>query len=585
MLGNILEIKENTVLVNLNTDISQFNNLINSYVIFQDNKKIIGEINSIIDNKLSINLIGEIKDNKFIFGISTKPSFKATVGLINPQDIPYIISNQGKENEFLYLGSSPIYENIKINIDINNFFDSHFAILGGTGSGKSWSTARIIQNIFNKKEYIPYKSSLFVFDTYGEYRNAFKGIEQFNSLYAFKNYTTNLEVSEEVLHIPAFLFGVDDLAILLNATTPNQLQIIEKALRLVNIFKQEENSVLKIKNDIIARAILDILLSGRPASQIRDQIFSILSFYKTSELNLETVISQPGYNRSLKQCLFIDVDGKMREMELLTQFFNQFLLEEQEDIPIGKIVYNLKDIENALDFALISEGILKSEKIYDDNNLLKVRLHSLVNSENNVYFDYQNYVTKEEYINSLLTINNKKAQIINFNISYVDDRLAKTMVKIISKMLFDVAKNIKPRASMPFHILLEEAHRYVQSDGDVKLLGYNIFERISKEGRKYGILLGIISQRPSELSETVISQCNNFLIFKVVHPKDVEYIEKLIPFMTNEISKNIQIIQPGYCYGFGTSFKMPTLIKIDAPNPQPESNNVDISNTWFIQIK
>ena len=152
-------------------------------------------------------------------------------------------------------------------------------------------------------------------------------------------------------------------------------------------------------------------------------------------------------------------------------------------------------------------------------------------------------------------------------------------------MLFDVAKSIKPRASMPFHIILEEAHRYVQNDGDVKLLGYNIFERISKEGRKYGILLGIISQRPSELSETVISQCNNFLVFKIVHPKDVEYIEKLIPFMTNEISKNIQIIQPGNCYGFGSAFKMPTLIKVDAPNPHPESNNVDISNTWFMQIK
>ena len=583
MLGNVLEIRDNIVIVNLKINISEFNSLINNYVIFQDNKQIVGEIINILDNKLYVNLIGEIQNNKFVFGISAKPSFRANVGLINHQDIPYIISKQGKEYETLYLGTSPIYENININIDINNFFNAHFAILGGTGSGKSWSTARIIQNIFNKKDYIPTKSSLFVFDTYGEYHNAFKGIEDFNPQFAFKSYTTNLEANEEILNIPAFLLGVDDLAILLNATTPNQLQILEKTLRLVNIFKQEDVDVLKIKNDIIARAILDILLSGRPASQIRDQIFSILSFYKTSELSLETIISQPGYNRPLKQCLLIDADGKMREMELLTEFFEKFLLEQQEDVPTGLITYNLKDIENALDFALISEGILKSEKIFDENNLLKVRIHSLVNSGNNIYFDYDYYLTKEDYINKLLTIDSKKAQIINFNISYVDDRLAKTIVKIISKMLFDVSKSIKPRASMPFHIILEEAHRYVQTDGDVKLLGYNIFERISKEGRKYGILLGIISQRPSELSETVISQCNNFLIFKIVHPKDVEYIEKLVPFMTKEISKNIQIVQPGFCYGFGSSFKLPTLVKIDSPNPTPESNNVDISNTWFIE--
>ena len=441
----------------------------------------------------------------------------------------------------------------------------------------------MIQNIFDKNTYIPYNASLFVFDTYGEYHSAFSGIETMNPNLAYKSYTTNLESNDEILKIPAFLLGVDDLAILLNATSPNQLQVLEKALRLVNIFSREESEVLRIKNDIIARAVVDILLSGRPAVQIRDQVFSILSFYKTSELNLETTIFQPGYTRSLKQCLIIDTDGKIREMELLTNFFTKYLIENTDDEFDNDVIYSLADIEKAIDFALISEGILKSEKIFDENNLLKVRIHNLVTGEYSTYFEYNYKATRESYINELLTKGNKKAEIINFNINYVDDRFAKTIVKIITKMLFDVAKNVKPRGSIPFHIVLEEAHRYVQNDGDVDLLGYNIFERISKEGRKYGILLGLISQRPSELSETSLSQCNNFLVFKMVHPKDMEYIKKLIPFMTNEISKRVQMIQPGFCYGFGSAFKIPTMIKIDKPNPTPESNNVDISNTWFIK--
>ena len=118
--------------------------------------------------------------------------------------------------------------------------------------------------------------------------------------------------AKDMINIMKFFPGlspVDDLAIILNATSPNQLQVLEKALRLVNIFSREESEVLKIKNDIIARAVIDILLSGRPAVQIRDQVFSILSFYKTSELNLETTIFQPGYTRTLKQCLLIDTDG------------------------------------------------------------------------------------------------------------------------------------------------------------------------------------------------------------------------------------------------------------------------------------
>lgn len=228
--------------------------------------------------------------------------------------------------------------------------------------------------------------------------------------------------------------------------------------------------------------------------------------------------------------------------------------------------------------------MLKSDRIYDDSNVLKVRLNSLINSNNSVYFDYPEYVNKTQYIKKLLTAHNgKKAQIINFNINYVDDRLAKTITKVYSKLLFNYAKEIDKRASLPFHVILEEAHRYVQNDNDINLLGYNIFERITKEGRKYGVLLGLISQRPSELSETTLSQCGNFLIFKMLHPKDVTYIHDMLPNITEEIVKNLRILQPGVCIGFGLGFNVPVMIRFKMPDPEPESSSADISTTWFIQ--
>ena len=219
-------------------------------------------------------------------------------------------------------------------------------------------------------------------------------------------------------------------------------------------------------------------------------------------------------------------------------------------------------------------------------NVLKIRLHSLVNSEYSVYFDYDEYVTKQEYIKKLLTApNGKKAQIINFNINYIDDRLAKNITKIYSKMLFDYAKSLENRASLPFHILLEEAHRYVQNDSDKYLLGYNIFERITKEGRKYGVILGLISQRPSELSETTLSQCSNFLIFKMLHPTDVDYIKEMVPNITTEIVKKLRILQPGNCIAFGSAFKIPVLVKFEMPNPEPNSSSCNISKNWFVERK
>ena len=387
--------------------------------------------------------------------------------------------------------------------------------------------------------------------------------------------------------IPLWLLDVDDIALLLNATSVSQLPIIEKAIKLVKIFARDDVDVVKYKNDIIARALLDILSSGNPPAQIRDQIFSILSFYNTNELNLDTPIFQPGYTRPLKQCLLIDASGKIREMELLTNFIEKFIDDNlQVKLPDADIMYTLEDLEKAFAFALISEGILNSDKVYDESNVLKVRLHSIVNSEYKKYFDYDKFITKEQYIKELLIMpNGRKAQIINFNINYVDDRFAKVLVKIYSKLLFDYSKEIDNRATLPFHILLEEAHRYVQNDIDTELLGYNIFDRITKEGRKYGVLLGLISQRPSELSETSLSQCSNFLIFKMLHPVDVEYIRKMVPNITNEITKRLRILQPGNCIAFGSAFKVPVMIKLDMPNPAPSSSSCDISKNWFIEKK
>ena len=147
-------------------------------------------------------------------------------------------------------------------------------------------------------------------------------------------------------------------------------------------------------------------------------------------------------------------------------------------------------------------------------------------------------------------------------------------------MFFDFTKRLKMRASIPFHIFLEESHRYVQNDSDRDLIGYNIFERIAKEGRKYGLMLNLISQRPVEISETVISQCSNFFIFKMNHPRDIEYIKQMLPNISADIVEKQKSLQPGTCVAFGKAFKIPMIIHFDKPNPEPQSSNCDVISTW-----
>ena len=587
MLGTIIGTNDNEVLIKLNINLYEFGSLINYYVIMEhEDRKIVGEIVDIKDNIAHANLLGEILGENFVPGVIRKPAFSSAVKLVSKEKVPLLISvDKYEENKHLYIGNSSVYDNVPVCVDINTFFSSHFAIFGSTGSGKSCAVARILQNLFEKQHSIAYRASMFIFDAYGEYHNAFKNISSKVPEISFKAYTTDTGITDaEVLKIPLWLLDVDDVAILLGAESHNQLPIIEKALKLVTVFGQEESLVIKHKNDIIARAILDILTSGNLPAQIRDQIFSILSYYNTKELNLETIIYQPGYNRPLKQCLLIDASGKIREIELLTTFFESFLDDSlQLNLPDGTFKYTLKNLVDAFDFALISEGVLKSDKVYDDANVLKVRLHSLLNSNKSVYFDVPEYITKQQYIRNLITApNGRKAQIINFNINSVDDRFAKVITKIYSKLLFSYAKELENRASIPFHILLEEAHRYVQNDSDINLLGYNIFDRIAKEGRKYGVLLGLITQRPSEMSPTTLSQCNNFIIFKMQHPVDVDYIREMVPNITDETVKKLKILPPGNCIAFGLAFKIPVFIKLAMPDPEPSSSSCDISGVWFV---
>lgn len=584
MLGKIIAINESIVSVQLGINIYDYDALIGKNVIFKDNDIInVGEVTSISNNVMQVVLVGEIKNNNFVFGDIAKPSFKADCQLINNNILDLILNNNSSNN--IKLGKSYIYPNYDITLDVGNFFSNHFAILGNSGSGKSYSVAKILQSVFYQCKSLPFYSNIFLFDAYGEYQRAFSRIHEVNENINYKVYTTDLNSTEfEILSYPFWLLGVDDLCLLMGVTSKEQIPVVEKALKLVSYFSREEGEVINQKNDIIARCLLDVLFSGKSPSLIRNKFISILTKFTTSNLNLEIRLEKGGWARTIRQCLFVEQGGEFADVELVIEYLESLCIDNFElSLPNGEYMYTMKDFSTALEFALISEGTLNSDAAYDMANVLKVRFNNLMNSDYARYFDYNGYVNREGYINLLLTCpNGRKAQIVNFNINYVDDRFAKNIVKIYSKLLFDYLVSLNQRGSMPFHIVLEEAHRYVQNDSDIDIIGYNIFERITKEGRKYGLLLGIVSQRPSELSETTISQCSNFLVFKMFHPKDLQFIKDIISSADITVTNKIKTLHPGTCIMFGTAFKMPTIAILDKPNPEPLSQSCDINNTWYI---
>lgn len=555
--------------------------IMNMPLILQDSEKtILAEVKDLLADSVKVKLLGQISDGKFIGGVLKKPSLNASIRTLTVEELSLIVGNPGFG--LMELGISPFYANKKVYTSINELFSTHMCIFGNTGGGKSCGVARTIQNVFYNPEFVPFKSNFLIFDSSGEYYTAFSKINEVNPNYHFRFFTTNPNNAHqgELLSIPIWLLNMEDIALLLSANTHTQLSIIEKMMKLVKIFSQSDGEALDYKNHLIANAIMTILYSNQGSASKRDEIFSIFNTCPTNEFNLNATVQGIGYTRKLQECFLIDSNDQFSERVLLTEYLAKFIKPELNQYEPTEVKYfTLTDMENALNFALISEGWLRNENVYADAITLKVKLHDLVIGPYAKFFEYKDFVRLDQYISSLIVKDNQKFQLININLEDVDDAFAKSIVKIFTRLIFELSRKIQ-RGSLPFNILLEEAHRYVQNDQDEFLFGYNIFDRVAKEGRKYGVIMALISQRPVDLSETVISQCSNFFIFKMSHPRDIEYITKMIPNITEDIIEKQKTLQVGNCLVFGSAFRIPIIVKMEMPNPMPQSSSCNVVENW-----
>ena len=584
MFKEIKNITKNYAIVEINGDINS--DILNINVVIEDNDlRILGEVEDIDNGLAKIAFLGEFHEGKFYSGIIRRPSLKSNIRIINTDELNELVGEN--DDKSMLLGLSPLYNNYPVKINIDKMFSNHLAIFGNTGSGKTWGVSRLIQNLFNLNGKIAFNSNIFIFNNTDEYHNAFSSINKYNSNFNYKMYSTSRSDNKEGLDlkIPLWLLDVDDYANLLDITDYFQINIIEKMLCYVSAFAKNDQDAIKYKNHLIAKAIISVLYSNQVSAKIRDQIFNILKDCYTDELNLDVQVPGIGYTREFRKCFDIDNTGEFVERILVTKYIQSFIDNEtkwsEEYTPT---YFTLDQLEVALNFTLISEGLLLNEKSYGEAIALKVKLHTLNNSSNKKFFEVSQFMTLDQYISSLILVDSsRRAQIINFVFDEIDDRLAKSLVKIFSRMVLRFSKMQAVRGSIPIHIMLEEAHRYVQNDRDSELLGYNIFERIAKEGRKFGVILDLITQRPTELSSNVLSQCSNFLIFKLNHPADLEYVEKMVPNISKDIIEKQKALQAGTCVAFGLMMKIPMVVKMQIPNPPPTSSNASIYDKWIIE--
>ena len=176
----------------------------------------------------------------------------------------------------------------------------------------------------------------------------------------------------------------------------------------------------------------------------------------------------------------------------------------------------------------------------------------------------------------------KANQIIIIDMNDVEDEVVELVSAVIARMLFRLLRRADPRNRFPIHLLLEEAHRYISATPSRYAVdATKIFERIAKEGRKYGMFVLLASQRPSELSKTVLSQCSNFLVHRIQNPDDLSQIRQMTPFISESVLKRLPSLPRQHALVFGTSVNLPTTFKVREASPRPRSDDTAVVDLWF----
>jgi len=613
-IGRLVSISSRWIVAEMNNETGSYINTldgirfvgeIGSYVSIADiGRKIIAEVIAVEEKNtssfekmskpkssrfLNLNLIGEIVVSKFTFGVSKMPLIFSEISIITEADLEIMLEIERDLEEIdgkpeitrvlaLPIGQSVIFPDYKVRVNIDCFFGFHFAVFGNTGAGKSNTVARILQNIFLKKSYSAVGAKFIVIDSNGEYESAFIDLKSNNPEIVAKFITADVSQTDgkTKLEIPVWALSADDWAVLLHASEKTQIPIIRRAIDIARVFFDSENNDNSLKNHILSSTIIGILNSSDTSPSKSDKVKAVLSTFKTTQLNLDVII--PEVNKSIRTMIQVSF-GQLIDIERTIAFCEKMLKinVNNEFIRPKCVVYDIHQFSEAVKFAVLYEGSISSQRIQEYTATLTTRLQALIDSDQGNVLTKTRFNTLDAYVMDLIGDN----QVLNIDASSLDDSSCEVVAKVITKVLLDYLKKQKEKASIPINLIIEEAHRFIKNETSYGALGYNIFERVAKEGRKYGLLLGISSQRPSELSKTVVSQCSNFIIHRVQNPDDLSYISRMVPYISEGIIDRLTYLQTGHALVFGTAINIPTLTKFEKANPQTDSQNAKISKKWY----
>lgn len=592
---------------------------------------------------ISATMLGTIVKNgineTFVQGVYNFPTLDNPVWYVTERDLMHIfddkqdVKNLDYEKDFyLPIGTSPAFSNYKVKICPDQFFVKHAAILGNTGSGKSCTFASIIRNLF-RYDYNGQKlenAHFVIFDTNGEYKDAFlpDNLESFDIKIQdeLKLINTYYYGGDEKVQIPYWFMNWEDAKYLFNPSEGTQAPVLNRAIGLAkNYF---EASKIKAHPTLSIQGIRDIIIQIQvPANDywkiknylplIDDLKMSKIFLIDGEELTpiMDKIPDGSSYDKnapSLIANLVIELEHYAKKMEQ-ENLVSQILSEHNIDMPTW---FSYQELCTKFIDAAIDQESIGNNRIAEFVSTLRLRMNSFLNdnrmavplmlkdrNSNNkeilahfisfVLGDFNRFYKEEEnksfiknYNDSTLSHNNEKTnQITIVDVSQLPFEVLETVTALLGRLIIEFVSHFLPeqRGKFPIVIVLEEAQNYIAEK--TESVAKTVFERIAREGRKYGISLVVCSQRPSELSKTVLSQCNSFIIHRLQNPEDQKYIKGLVSSANADILDQLPIIPQQHAIITGDCVRTPIQVRIDNVNPTPNSHNPKYIDNWLTDLE
>jgi len=496
--------------------------------------------------------LGILRGEKFERGgdslaIPPKNVFPASI-----EDIKKIYEESVSKNENFCFSSLSSNPSVKVPVNGNKFFNKHIAIVGSTGSGKSHTLSKIIQNAVAEKNggFSLNNSHVIIFDIHSEYKDAFPD-------------ANFIDINNLVL--PYWLLNSEELEEILLDTGErdnyNQSSIFRK---LVTENKKKYNPTQhKVFYD--TPLFFDI-------QEIQNALFNLKEETKNSKTSSRFMINDGSYVWDDSKTITSNLGIQLSEYEKILKYF-----EKEWDF------YPTKH-----------SNITKGD--YADGTLDKffVRFQEKINQDRLTFLfgEYSKITSFEDTLANLMGYSTKKSNITVIDLSGIPFEVLSITVSLISRLIFEYGyfyKRLRNTTSpeekinndVPILLVYEEAHKYVPNSELVKYRSSKkSIERIAKEGRKYGVTLLLASQRPSEISETIFSQCNNFVAMRLTNPADLGYVKKLLPDTLGSLIDKMPALKQGEALLVGESIVLPSIVQIERCSPEPSSNDIPYWELW-----